>query len=168
MQPMPVAVQHVQNESGAMPPLSGVLSDLLAIVRAVYEAEHSFHWRTRGPSFYSDHLLLGRIYEATYADLDAIAEKLIGLTSDNEAVAPVAQAQKTAVYLSGCNLGSDPSCFAAEALILEKNLIDLVSSILSMYKGQLSAGLDNFLQGIADKHETHVYLLSQASAANVK
>lgn len=159
----PVVLQQAQ-PAVAQPSLADVLSDLLAIVRGIYEAEHSFHWRTRGPTFYSDHLLFGRIYEATYAELDTIAEKLIGLTGDCEAVAPVAQAQKTAAFLAGCGCGHDPANFAYEALALEKHLIELVSSILAMYKGHLSTGLENFLQDLADRHETHVYLLSQSAA----
>lgn len=145
-----------------MPTLTAVLSDMLAFVRAVYEAEHSFHWRTRGSQFYGDHLLFARIYEGTYADLDTMAEKLIGLTGNNDAVAPALQAAKTAELMQSFNLSDDPKKFAAEALKLEKALIELVCSCLEVCSAEMTDGLENFLQGLADKHETHVYLLQQA------
>lgn len=144
------------------PSLAAVLSDLLAFVRAVYEAEHSFHWRTRGPLFYSDHLLFSRIYEGTYGDLDAIAEKLIGLSGQNDAVAPLMQAAKTLEIMQGFQLSDDPKSFAHSALNMEKALIALVSSTLEVCQSEMTDGLENFLQGLADKHETHVYLLQQS------
>lgn len=143
------------------PALSSVMSDMLAFFRAVYEAEHSFHWRTRGPTFYSDHLLFSRLYEATHDDLDAIAEKLIGVTGQNDAVAPLLQSQKTAEAMQIFALSDDPKMFATEALRIEKKLIELVSAAMDVCASEMTDGLENFLQGLADKHESHVYLLQQ-------
>lgn len=145
-----------------VPPLAEVLSDLLSYVRAVAQAERSFHWRTRGPAFYGDHLMFERVYNGTAADVDPIAEKLLGLTNSQDSLCPATLAAKTAQILANMNLSTDPKLFASEALRIEKTLIDLITATLQVCSEQMTDGLENLLQGMADKHEGHVYLLQQA------
>lgn len=144
------------------PPMADVLADLLSYVRAVAQAEHSFHWRTRGPAFYGDHLMFERIYGGTASDVDPIAEKLLGLTNSQDSLCPATLAAKTAQVLADMNLSNDPKVFPADALRIEKALIDLITATIQVCGDQMTDGLENFLQGMADKHEGHVYLLQQA------
>ena len=145
------------------PPLAEVLADLLSCVRAVAQAEHSFHWRTRGPAFYGDHLMFERVYNGTAADVDPIAEKLLGLTNNQDSLCPATLAAKTAQILADMNLSNDPKLFASEARRIEAALINLVTATIQVCGEQMTDGLENLLQGIADKHEGHVYLLQQAA-----
>jgi hypothetical protein len=50
-------------------------------------------------------------------------------------------------------------------LAAERSYVDFVSEMKSSFEeeGVLSDGVDNFLQGIADKHGSHIYLLQQRS-----
>jgi hypothetical protein len=41
-------------------------------------------------------------------------------------------------------------------------MIALISATIQVCGEQMTDGLENFLQGMADKHEGHVYLLQQA------
>lgn len=146
----------------AAPPMADVLADLLSYVRAVAQAEHSFHWRTRGPAFYGDHLMFERVYSGTAADVDPIAEKLLGLTNSQDSLCPDVLAAKTAQILADAKLSTDPKAFAADALRLEKALVALITATIQVCSDQMTDGLENLLQGMADKHEGHVYLLQQA------
>jgi hypothetical protein len=139
--------------------LPEALALLLATSRALYELLHSFHWQTSGPSFYADHLLFERLYGVAYQDIDAIAEKLIGVTGRTDLVGPQLQSQLTSKVLDGFEISDEPSGFAASALLAEHGLLALLADLLQT--PDLSQGLQNFLQGIADTHETSVYLLGQ-------
>ena len=151
-----------QPAAPAAPPLADVLADLLSYARAVTQAEHSFHWRTRGPAFYGDHLMFERLYTGSAADIDPIAEKLLGLTNSQDSLCPATLAAKTAQALVDMNLNNDPKAFAADALRIEMAMIALISATIQVCGEQMTDGLENFLQGMADKHEGHVYLLQQA------
>lgn len=145
--------------------LSEVLSDLLAYTRALADVEQSFHWRTSGPSFYSDHLLFERLYGGTYADIDGMAEKLMGLTGAKECLSPLTQAAKVVQIVQEMGLSEDPAQFTKDCLRVEQALVAVISATLDVCQAQMTDGLENFLQGIADKHEGHIYLLRQVVAA---
>lgn len=149
----------------APPPdlLVGKLAGLVALLRAVGEIEKSFHWRTRGENFISQHGLFSRVYETTDDDIDNVAEKLIGITGCNDALDPVAQLTMSAQLAQQLAPSMDPQGFVASALAAETALMQALLDILSC-KELLTPGLDNLLQGMADKHETSVYLLRQSLA----
>ena len=161
--PMPSADVSSQMPMLLPPPvesLASVLANLLALMRAVYEIEQSFHWRTRGPNFLAMHDLFARVYGTTYADIDGLAERIIGITGEQDAVDVVAQSAVTAQLVQSLNPSMAPEMFAASALAAEVQLMNAVVAVLDKQE-LLTDGLANFLQGVADKHEVSIYMLSQ-------
>ena len=55
---------------------------------------------------------------------------------------------------------------AKRSLLLEEGLQTVLEAVRDYLRkeNELSIGLDNFLQGLADSHETAVYLLKQRTA----
>lgn len=145
----------------------GLWNGLLARVNALKMFHHLAHWKTQGESYYSDHLLFERLYKETDAELDGVAEKAIGSTDDASFLNPTNWAAMTTNALSQWWPDGDKqinsSMFPAMALKAEKDFVSFVSEMKVSLEGadMLTDGIDNFLQGIADKHESHIYLLQQ-------
>lgn len=142
------------------------LAALLAILRAEAWIHQAHHWQTRGCSYYGDHLLFERLYNDTNAFVDGLAEKTVG-TGHHTLVNPVFQGQHMLSVLQALYAGAPPNPSAEEYAMLSLRTVyrflaveRLVYEALKA-KGQLSHGIDNMLQGIADKHEEFVYLLKQ-------
>src|SRR5574342_884762 len=56
-----------------------LLQHSLAALRVTYLMHQQSHWEVSGDSFYGDHQLLQRLYEMAQADVDALAERMVGL-----------------------------------------------------------------------------------------
>lgn len=141
------------------------LSVLLANLKFLYHVHQNHHWISKGDSFYGDHLLFSRLYEATLGEIDSIAEKAIGLGS-------TANVDITLVHNQLCKLIQgygmtstipQPTELAKRSYLAEMNFLKVVAHLVEHMKacGTLTRGLDNLLAGIEDKHEGHVYLLKQ-------
>ena len=159
------------DEADPMAGAAGLLAGLLARVRAQAFCYQTMHWRARGPSFYGDHLLFERLYTGAVGEVDAVAEKALGVTGYASAVDPVAQAVLLAGAVKeilGAATPEDPAGGAARLLEEEREfcgayLVGLSAGLGAL--GVLTPGLENFLQGLADAHEGRVYLLRQRLAA---
>ena len=57
------------------------LSVILSHLKFLSSLHQNHHWITNGDPFYGDHLLFQRLYEGAIEDIDAIAEKSIGVGS---------------------------------------------------------------------------------------
>lgn len=144
------------------------LSVLVSALVAVARVHQVNHWQASGEPYYGDHLLFERLYNAVNEEIDVVAEKAVGFGSYKavDATKQLAQAAKIIEQLSNMNLGvplTDDlvnSSLDVELFVLE--LIDVVKVTLKANK-KLSLGIDNMLAGIADKHESHVYLLRRRS-----
>jgi DNA-binding ferritin-like protein len=130
------------------------LKDILAILRAQHWLYHTLHWQTSGPTFYGQHLLFERLYSAIPDQYDGLAEKIVGLFGV-AAVDPVSTMRLAFGYLTTW-YGPD---YVASALSAESVLSEGIAGALAAV-GE-NAGMANFLQGLADSHQTHVYLLQQ-------
>lgn len=130
---------------------------LLCEMRALSWLHHTFHWVSSGRNAYQDHLLFMRLYEDVVAEVDSFAEKLVG-SFGNDAVEPVSCAFMMMRHLAAMTGGHEDELIpkAADA---ESRFIRNVERVLR--DGELSPGMENFLQGVADKHEEHTYLLQQ-------
>lgn len=148
------------------------LAVLVSCLRALYQLHQSHHWVTKGATYYADHLLYQRMYEAILPEIDSVAERSAG-SGAQAALDSVKQAQQTVRFLeifleggkkqhaSGYALvgaAYDPYQLAARSLEAELFTIGLVDQIAS---SGVSAGTRNLLEGIMDTHEGHVYLLNQ-------
>lgn len=136
-----------------------LLQWLLACLRAQYWSYQESHWQVRGRTFYGDHLLFQRLYESVQAQVDTLAEKMVGLYGE-EAVDGLDVGAK---FESWIRRWADTDCLHKRGLLSEQ---DFQNTCKSVYEnlgklGALSLGMDDFLMATANEHETNEYLLRQ-------
>ena len=134
--------------------------NLLAMLRAMHLLHHTAHLQASGETSYQDHLLFERLYGGLVGEADGLAEKLVSLYG-NDAVDAVDQAGRIDTICQRAKQASkDP---IKRAYMLEEGLQDVIDAVRTSLKKEdkLSIGMDNFLQGLADTHETACYLLKQ-------
>jgi DNA-binding ferritin-like protein len=142
-----------------------LLSSLLALLRAAHQAHWTAHWSVEGTSFYADHELLGRLYNAIPGEIDGLAEKIVAI---HGAAAVSLVDQLALMHVYGEKWASvspmDPNPIR-RAMIIESDIQEAIKVVRDALKAQdaLPLGLDNFLSGVADAHETALYLLGQRS-----
>ena len=132
---------------------------LLSFLRALAHIYQYMHWRSAGTNYYGDHLLYERLYNSVEGEIDPVAEKVLGITNDSKSIHPIEDMKYTSAIVTRFIKGEfNPESFAEIGLAAEKELIKLIEKMMS---GDQSDGVENMLQGIADKHEGHLYLLQQ-------
>jgi starvation-inducible DNA-binding protein len=142
------------------------LGALLAVLRGAAFLHQTHHWQTSGPSYYGDHLLFERLYKDSQPYIDQVAERAVGLGSAS-LVAPTQQAEQVRQIVG---MVASPNARAASlvdaSLKVESLVLSVVGEALSMLtaSNSLTPGVDNLLQGVADLHETFVYLLQQRAS----
>lgn len=136
--------------------------------RAMIAWFHAAHHVTKGTGFGGDHVnIYGRIYTELQEDFDEIVEKGLGLTGDETLADPISilstASNQLAQYPQPTN--QDAELIARNALEVSRAYIAFIESIYSQFEssGSMSLGLDDQLQGFANKYETYVYLLQQRS-----
>jgi len=148
------------------------LPALVTVLRAVAMVHQTHHWLTYGSTYYADHLLFERLYNAFPEEIDKIAERAVGTGASKTAIHAGVQANQVARCVetlcgdgSTFGEGENPDSFVATSLKAERWVLDSIKNVAESLKavGQLSRGTDNLLQGVEDKHEEHVYLLTQRS-----
>ena len=161
-----IIITHIKADFGDEP--MGAMAALLAFLRAESMVHQAHHWQTHGGSFYGDHQLFDRLYNATVEDIDKVAERMVG-SGHHLLAQPVLHAKHVSAVVQSfygdapSNPNSDEYVLISLRVALRTLVVlKLVYSLLD--KGQvLTHGTDNLLQGVADKHEEHVYLLKQRS-----
>lgn len=148
------------------------LATLLAVLRAASFLHQTHHWQTHAGHYYSDHLLFDRLYKESQDFIDQVAERAIGLSQDPTwAVCPTKQADLVSKIMSFMVEGdADPETLVRESLKAESLVLTVINQVHAAMEAQgtLTHGTDNLLQGVADLHETFVYLLQQRAANNQK
>ena len=135
------------------------MKTLLAYLRALYQFYQSTHWKSSGDHYYADHLLYQRLYEGVQEELDEVAEKLIGISGETNAVEPVNSGETAVKFLAGMIDDDTPASeFPQRAIAAEKKFLDMIDKIMN---DGVSNGVEDLLQGICNTHETHLYLLQQ-------
>ena len=163
-----IGVDHMLGEWGGIP--YAELSVILVHLRYLQHVHQTHHWLAKGDPFYGDHLLFQRLYDAVTEDIDAVAEKSVGLGSERnvDLSLQVKQLEKMVSGAYGMTQTiPQPTELIKRSLQAEKNFIKTVCLLASSLKeqGVLTRGLDNMLAGIEDVHESHVYLLKQRSSS---
>jgi len=140
--------------------LKDKLSSLLALLRAAQQTHWTIHWQSQGLAFYSDHQLFDRLYTGMSEEIDGLAEKIVRYYGE-EAVDPLAQMQGMTNWVQKWTQNEDTLVDMADAI--EFDIQQSIEEALETAEltGEASYGLENFLQGIADSHETNQYLLGQ-------
>ena len=136
--------------------------------RAMIAWFHAAHHVTKGTGFGGDHVnIYGRIYTELEEDFDEIVEKGLGLTGDETLADPASILSLAAGQLSQYPqpANQDAEQIARNALEIARVYIAFIESIYSQFEGSggMTLGLDDQLQGFANKYETYVYLLQQRS-----
>lgn len=136
------------------------LKEILAVLRAQSWLFQSLHWQVKGSNFYQLHLLYERIYGGLGAEIDALAEKIVGYYG-SEAVEKTDQIERTMKWVKEWR-GNDIEV----AIKSEKDLQALLKHTYDSMSNrkELSLGLDDWLMATANVHETNLYLLGQQSA----
>lgn len=141
------------------PQCKAALQNLLGFLRAMHWNYWTAHWQVKGDPFYGDHLMFQRLYEGMEGEIDGTAEKIVGIYGSEAVGGHDSIDRAHNVLKRWC----DTADLYARALQTEEELQMLLVQVRSLLssKGHLSLGLDSFLQGLADTHETNVYLLQQ-------
>ena len=141
------------------------LSVLLVHLKYLYALHQNHHWTSMGDPFYGDHLLFQRLYQATVEEIDGLAEKAIGLgnTTSVNLTLQTSQLLKLVTSEGTASMIPTSSDLAKKSLMAEMNFLKVIDVMMSCLQecGLLTPGLSNMLEGIADVHEGHVYLLKQ-------
>ena len=136
--------------------------ELLAFLRALHWFHWTAHWQVTGS--YGNHLLFEKMYSQTKGEIDQLAEKCVayfGVNSVNEHD----QAKKMSAILKWVDDSDDP---LHRALALEEKFQGYILATHEMIVGakKMTIGFDNLIQGVADTHEQHLYLLRQATSTH--
>lgn len=154
-----VAPRVARRLMGSAAPLGAVLSSL----RAASFLHQTHHWQTRGPAYYADHLLFDRLYKDSQPHIDQVAERAVGLGTE-VAVDAVGQARQVSdVIAVVASADSSPEQLVQTSLRMESLVLAIVDEATRVLRDadSLTSGTSNLLQGVADLHETFVYLLQQ-------
>lgn len=145
----------------------GQLAVLLAYLRSLAIIHQQHHWTTSGTSYYEDHLLFERLYDATNDSVDSVAEKCVGL-GDESTIDLQLQIKTIWQFVkdnctSGFTTMSCDDTFIQKSLTAEMQFLTLANVVREHLQsnGLLTPGLDNMIAGLQDVHESHVYLLKQ-------
>ncbi len=133
---------------------------MLGDLKALYDAYYSAHWRSYGDPYYGDHLMYQRLYGDLVDEIDSIAERALGITGNDAIVEPTTLLSTEMSCLKALVM---PGEFAGSMLEAEKRFLQRLKTMLDTLRAGalLSDGTENLIQGIADKHEEHVYILSR-------
>ena len=132
----------------------------IASLKGMAQIHQHNHWTTNGESFYGDHLLFKRLYESATEDLDAAAEKFIGLFSDECLKYDLQAELLNKVLLRYSKLEGSP---VEMSLAIEKDFIKFCESAYECFEkeGKLTLGLDDMIMSMSNNREESVYLLQQ-------
>jgi len=143
------------------------LSVIASALRALAAIHQSHHWQASGDPSYGDHLLYDRLYYASNEHVDQVAEKAVGLGGE-DLVCPVKLSEQTFSFVQqACSCNTNGIYMASEIALTsyeaEKHFLNLLSKCIDSLRASqmMTNGIENMLQGIADIHESHVYLLGQ-------
>jgi DNA-binding ferritin-like protein len=130
------------------------LVELLAALRAQHWMYHTAHVQAAGPRAYQMHLLFERLYNTLAGQIDGLAEKMVNQLGAESVTATQVASQFSRLLENWYGSGDA----VAVALKSERAVQQMLTEAL---KGEITPGMDNFLAGVADEHETNIYLLEQ-------
>jgi DNA-binding ferritin-like protein len=133
------------------------LLNLLAALEALSSHYRAAHWQCTGPSSYSDHLLFEKLYKEERKEIDTLAEKIVELCGN--IIVPRALMRKTSHIL----MHTEGKGVLKGAMILERGTMYLIEDCYNCLDDceLLSMGWDDYLMGLVNSHENHMYLIKQ-------
>ena len=131
------------------------LTSVLAHLRAQHWLYYTLHWQATD---YQRHLLFQRLYEGLPDEFDGLAEKLV-VAAGREVVDATASMRTSQAVLNLWAAMPDP----IESALASEQALEVV--VFSALASLLDPGIQNFLQGVVDDHQTNIYLLRQSQGA---
>jgi starvation-inducible DNA-binding protein len=120
----------------------------------------NFHWNTEGRFFYSDHLLLERIYEEVIDSIDDFAENLRKVQLEAPAGFAILDSLSAIDDAAeDAEDGMDPEEMLQELLTDSNTMIDIFRDLFDMAEAAGEHGLSNFLADRQDAHSKHSWFL---------
>jgi DNA-binding ferritin-like protein len=161
-----IAYDNMVNEWGDGP--YPQLSVLLVHLRFLSVLHQTHHWTAAGDPFYGDHLLFERLYDGLQPEIDDVAENAVGFGTAQSVDLQLQCQQLLRLVQQFAVQPAVPSVqdLARLSLAAEVAFLAVVKDILQQLdeRGMLDPGLDNMLQGLADRHNRNVYLLKRRCA----
>lgn len=160
-----ISVENFASEWNGLP--YAALSVCLVWLRHLAMVHQTHHWISRGSTSYGDHLLFSRLYDAIAEEIDTVAEKCVGVSSEAAVHVSLQASQLDRMIREYSSLTvSHQDDMVRKSLELEFNFLKVLQTVSQMLseEGKLTYGVDNMLAGIADSHEKNVYLLKQRAA----
>jgi DNA-binding ferritin-like protein len=119
----------------------------------------TFHWRSKGASYYGDHLLYQRLYTARQAEIDRMAE-IIAAVGGAALLDPTKAMDAAKPFIESVeNLQAND---AQKALVATQSVLRLLDVANNAAKGTpYELAINNALSGFSDTHLEAVYLLQQ-------
>lgn len=144
------------------------LAVFLDLLRGLQLLHQTAHWQTKGSSFYADHLLFQRLYEAVAVEIDGLGEKAVGLGSERlvdytHSLSNMNLFLNAVDDLVSSEMISPADLLANKALKAELAFVRAGEKLMNLIKdkGLLTRGIENLLGGVLDNHESSIYLLKQ-------
>lgn len=158
-----IVVDNMIAEWGSCP--NPQLSVLLVHLKFLAAVHQNHHWVVKGDSFYGDHLLFQRLYDGVVAEVDSVAEKVVGLgVAENvDLHLQLSQLNRLVQGYGMTQTIPQQTELAKRSLLAEMNFLGVAARLVESMKeyGCLTRGIDNLVAGIEDAHEGNVYLLKQ-------
>ncbi len=147
------------------------LSVALVRLRFLAFVHQTHHWIARGDSFYGDHKLFEQLYSKVVEEIDDVAEKAVGMGSEQnvDLLLQTRQLARMTEQSSESQSVPNSSELAKRSLAAECAFLKVVTLLIESLKlqNELTPGVENMLQQLADNHERHVYLLKRRCATTV-
>jgi DNA-binding ferritin-like protein len=139
------------------------LQVMLALLRAQYMLYQTSHWQSSGQAYYGNHLLFQRLYEGVQAEVDGLAEKLVGYVGAGS----VDLTPQVALVMSWVQRWTQVDDLHMRGLQSERDLQAVFQSSYDAIKAAraMTLGLDDFIMATASAHDTNAYLLQQVLQA---
>lgn len=139
---------------------AGLLCSYLAMQRTMVVVFQHSHWKCKAVTFYGQHLLFERIYNAVNTLTDATAEKLIGVFG-NDALEHNNQLE----IMSGIYKKYNGEHHLANSINISKDFLKMAEDIYNRLKemGDITLGIDDMIMSQCSDVEGYLYLLQQAS-----
>lgn len=135
-------------------------SELLAKLRILSMYYQTAHWQVKNAIFYSDHILLERLYNEASSRVDQVAEKGLGVTGDRAVVNLKHQLSLMSIVAAALPTEApDNSTYFQASLKLEMELQEFCK--VHDADPALAVGCKNMIGDIADESEARIYLLKQ-------
>jgi DNA-binding ferritin-like protein len=121
------------------------------------------HWQSSGQAYYGNHLLFQRLYEGVQAEVDGLAEKLVGYVGAGS----VDLTPQVALVMSWVQRWTQVDDLHMRGLQSERDLQAVFQSSYDAIKAAraMTLGLDDFIMATASAHDTNAYLLQQVLQA---